>query len=148
MKKQAAPNMAHPPSTAQPSPAQQLNLSPFISGTLVPGTQTEDPLCLRPLNLKGPRARPSPRHRSCRAVWVRSPSGQDPWISQPLSPFVPPTWHHPPLPGKPKHRHHHPQSPKLIPGPRSTVVTIRVVGLLSTPSKVTAAATLPLWGHT
>lgn len=145
MKKRAAPNMAHSP--AQPSPASQL--TPLISGTLVPGTRIKDPLYLCPLNPNRTRAGPSPHSPPppppvLQGSPGRSTSGQDSWISQPLPSFVPPIWHLPPLPGDPIITIITPNHQNEFQVPEAQWSPSGVVGLLSTPSKVTAAATLPL----
>lgn len=115
MKKQAAPYVAHPPSPAQPSPTQpSISTASTGSGSLVPGTQTEDPP-----NLRRPRAGSSPRPQSCKVGWLGvllAKSPEPPILCLLLflcSDSIFPSQ----LDPEPSHHEHHFQSSKLIPGP-------------------------------
>lgn len=105
----------------------------------MPRTQTEDPSCLHPLNLKRPKAGPSSRLQSSKADWLGVLLAKTPGSLIPcLLLFL---WSDSILPSQldlepSYHQTHLPQPPKLIPGPGSTVVTVRLVGLLSTPKQL------------
>lgn len=82
MKKQAVPNMAHPPSSpaspAQPSPAQHLNSQHRLR---VPRTwETEHHPCLPTSSepKRRPKAGPRPRLQSCKAIWPGVPLTKTP----------------------------------------------------------------------
>lgn len=105
----------------------------------MPRTQTEDPSCLHPLNLKRPKAGPISRLQSSKADWSGVLLAKTPGSLIPcLLLFL---WSDSILPSQldlepSYHQTHLSQPPKLIPGPRSTVVTVRAVGLLSTPKQL------------
>ena len=93
MEKQAAPNMAHPP-----TPAQHLNSShrPGVPWYLEHRLRTLPAYLL--IEHEEAQGKTQPLAQVLQGRLVRSPSGQDSWISHPLLPFVPVIWLHPPLP--------------------------------------------------